>query len=94
MPAGRSACTPGQHHDEPPGAGPAALSGLPDGFHPQLGPASGGGVRLGGQQPRVDVGGFPATARPLAQLGAIRGLALAEQQVIRAAVDHLARLQA
>jgi hypothetical protein len=57
-------------------------------------PALGGGVRLGGQQPGVDVRGFPATARRPAQRGAVRGLALPEQQVITIGVDHLARLQA
>ena len=71
-----------------------ALPGLLDGLGPQLAFAFGGGVRLGGQQLRVQVGGFAATTRRPAQLGAVGGLALAEQQVIRLALDHLAGLQA
>ena len=70
------------------------LTGLLDSFGPQLALAFGGGMRLGGQQLRVQVSGFTAIARRPAQLGAIRGLALAEQQLIRLALDHLARLQA
>jgi hypothetical protein len=61
---------------------------------PQLTLALGGGVRLGGQQLRVQVSSLPAAVRGPAQLGAVRGLALAEQQVIRLAVDPLARLEA
>ena len=71
-----------------------ALPGLPDGLGPQLALAFGGGVRLGGQQLRVQVGGFAAAARRPAQLGAVRGFALAEQQVIRLALDRLAGLEA
>ena len=71
-----------------------ALAGLPDGLGPQLAFALGGGVRLGGQQQRVQVGGFAAVTRAPAELGAIGGLALAEQQVIRLALDPLARLEA
>ena len=71
-----------------------ALPGLPGGFDAQLVPALGGGMRLGGQQPRVEVCGLPAVGRRLAQLGAVRGFALPEQQVIRFALDYLARLQA
>ena len=71
-----------------------ALAGLLDGLGPELALAFGGGVRLGGQQLRVQVGGFAAITRRPAQLGAIWGLALAEQQLIRLALDHLARLQA
>ena len=71
-----------------------ALAGLPDGLGPELALALGGGVQLGGQQLHVQVGGFAAITRRPAQLGAIWGLALAEQQVIRLALDHLARLQA
>ena len=51
-------------------------------------------MRLGGQQLRVQVGGFPAAVRGPAELGAVGGLALAEQQVIRLALDPLARLEA
>ena len=47
-------------------------------------------MRLGGQQLRVQVGGFPAAVRGPAELGAVRGFALAEQQVIRLALDPLA----
>jgi hypothetical protein len=64
-----------------------ALPGLPGGLNAQLVPTFGGGMRLGGQQPGVDVRGFPAVTRRLAQLGAVWGFALAEQQVIRAALD-------
>ena len=71
-----------------------ALPGLFGGFNLQLVPALGGGVRLGGQQPGVDVRGFPAVGWRPAQLGAVRGFALPEQQVIGFALDHLARLQA
>jgi hypothetical protein len=71
-----------------------ALPRLPDRLGPQFALALGGGLRLGGQQLHVQVGGFAAITRRPAQLGAIWGLALAEQQVIRLAVDHLARLQA
>src|SRR6185312_15560348 len=35
-----------------------------------------------------------ASVRRSSQLGAVRGLAFAEQQLIRLALDHLARLQA
>jgi len=71
-----------------------ALAGLLDGLGPQLAFAFGGGVRLGGQEPGVQVGGLAAITRRPAQPGAIRGLALAEQQLILLALDHLARLQA
>ena len=71
-----------------------ALPGLLDGLGAQLALALGGGVRLGGQQLRVHVGGFPAVVRGPAQLGAVGGLALAEQQVIRFALDPLAGLEA
>ena len=71
-----------------------ALPRLPGRLQPQLPLALGGGVRLGGQQPGVDVGGFPAAARRPAQRRAVRGLPLAEQQVIRLPLDHLARLEA
>ena len=71
-----------------------ALPGLLDGLGPQFALAFGGGVRLGGQQLRVHVGGFPAVARGPAELGAVGGLALAEQQVIRLALDPLAGLEA
>jgi hypothetical protein len=50
-------------------------------------------VRLGGQQPGVQVSGFPAAARRPAQCGAAGSPALAEQQVIRLALDHLAGLE-
>ena len=67
---------------------------LLDGLGPQFALALGGGVRLGGQQLRVQVGGFPAAARRPAELGAVGGLALAEQQVVRLALDPLAGLEA
>ena len=53
-----------------------------------------GSVRLGGQQLGVHVGVFAAIARRPAQLGAVRGLAFAEQQVVRFALDPLAGLEA
>ena len=71
-----------------------ALPGLPGGFDPQLASASGGGVRFGGQQPGVRDGGLAAAARRSAELGAVRGFAFAEQQVVRFAVDLLAVLEA
>ena len=71
-----------------------ALPGLPDGFGAELALALGGGVRLGGQQLGVDVGGFAAAVRGPAELGAVGGFALAEQQVIRFALDPLAGLEA
>ena len=70
-----------------------ALPGLLDGLGAQLALALGGGVRLGGQQQLVQVGGFPAAIRVPAELGAVGGLALAEQQVVRFALDPLARLE-
>ena len=71
-----------------------ALAGLLGGFDPQFAAAFGGGVRLGGQQLRVQVGGFAAVARRPAQLGAVGSLALAEQQVIGFALDPLAMVEA
>ena len=69
-----------------------ALPGLPGGFQAQLVSAFGGGVRFGGQELGVEVCGFPGVGRWPAQRGAVGGFALAEQQVIRFAVDHLAVL--
>jgi len=74
--------------------GLGALPGLPRGFDPQLVLASGGGVRLGGQQAGVQVGGFAAAVRGPAQRGAVWSLALAEEQVVRLALDPLAGLEA
>ena len=71
-----------------------ALAGLPDGLGAQLALTLGGGVRLGGQQLGVEVGGFAATGRGPAQLSAVGGLALTEQQVIGFTLDYLAGLQA
>ena len=71
-----------------------ALPGLPGGFDPQFVLASGGGVRLGGQQAGVQVGGFAAAVGGPAQRGAVGGLALAEQQVVGLALDCLAGLEA
>ena len=50
-----------------------ALSGLLDGLGAELALAFGGGVRLGRQELGVQVGGFAAVARGLAQLGCRRG---------------------
>jgi len=71
-----------------------ALPGLPGGFDPQLMLAPGGGVRLGGQQLRVQVGGLAAAIGRPAQRGAVGSLALAEEQVVRLALDPLAGLEA
>ena len=70
-----------------------ALPGLPDGLGPQLALALGGRVRLRREQQLVHVGGFPAAIRAPAELGAIGPLALAEQQVIRFALNPLTRLE-
>ena len=51
-------------------------------------------MRLGSQQQLVDVGGFAATVRVPAELGAVGSLALTEQQVVRLALDPLAGLEA
>ena len=51
-------------------------------------------MRLGGQQPGVDAGGVLPAARRPAELGAVGRLALAEQQVVRLALHHLAVLEA
>jgi hypothetical protein len=51
-------------------------------------------MRLGSQQPGVQVNGLTAVTRRPAQLGAVGGFALAEQQVIGFALDPLARLEA
>jgi hypothetical protein len=71
-----------------------ALPGLSGGFDPQLVLASGGGVRFSGQEAGVQAGGFAAGVGGPAQCGAVRGLALAEQQVVGMALDRLAGLQA
>jgi hypothetical protein len=71
-----------------------ALPGLLGRLDPQLVLAVGGGVRLGGHQLRVQVGGFAAAVVGLAQQGAVGGFALPEQQVMRLALDRLARLNA
>ena len=69
------------------------LAGLLDRLGPQFAFAFGGRVRLGREQQRVHVGGFPAVIRVSAELGAVGRLALAEQQVIRLALNPLARLE-
>ena len=51
------------------------------------------GVRLGGQELGVQVGGFAAVAWRAAELSAVGGLTLAEQKVVRSALDGLARLE-
>jgi hypothetical protein len=50
-------------------------------------------VWLGGQQRGVQVGGFAAVAWRAAELSAVGGLTLAEQKVVRSALDGLARLE-
>ncbi len=69
-----------------------ALAGLPDGLGAELALALSGGVRLGGQELGVEVGCFAATGRGPAQLSAVGGLALTEQQVIGFTLDYLAGL--
>jgi hypothetical protein len=64
-----------------------ALPGLAGGSKPQVPAAFGGGVRLGGQQRLVYVSGFTAAGRCPAKLGAVGGLAFAEQQVVRLAIE-------
>jgi hypothetical protein len=70
-----------------------ALAGLLGGFGPQFAAAFGGGVRFGGQERGIQVGGFAAAVRGPAQRGAVRGLSLAEEQVIGFALDPLALLE-
>ena len=71
-----------------------ALAGLLDGLGAELAFALGGGVRLGGQQLRVQVGSFAATVRRPAQPGSIRSFTLAEEQIVRFALDRLAGFEA
>jgi hypothetical protein len=70
------------------------LASLPGSFDPQFAAPFGGGVRLGGQQLRVQVGCLAAVARWAAELGAVGSFTLAEQQVIRFALDPLAMVEA
>jgi hypothetical protein len=65
----------------------------PSGLGPQLALAVGSGVRFGRQQQLVDIAGLPAGIGVPAELGAVGGLAFAEQQVVRLALDPLARLE-
>ena len=51
-------------------------------------------MRLGSQQQLVGLGGFTPTIRAPTELGAVGSLALAEQQVIRFALDPLAGIEA
>ena len=71
-----------------------AEPGLAGGLDPQLASAFGRGMRLAGQQAGIDVLGFPAAAGRPSERCAVWGFALAEQQVIRAAFDALAVLEA
>jgi hypothetical protein len=71
-----------------------ARPSLPDGLEPQFTAAFGGGMRLGGQQRGVQVGGLAAAAHRPPQLGSVRCFALAEQQVIGFAIDPLPGLEA
>jgi hypothetical protein len=71
-----------------------AEPGLAGGLDAQLASALGRGIRLAGQQAGKDVLGFPAGAGRLSEGCAVWGFALAEQQVIRAAFDELAVLEA
>ena len=64
------------------------------GFDPELARAFGRGVRFGCQQLGVQVRGFLTAAGRLAKLGAVWGLAFAEQQVIWAPVHDLTVFEA
>ena len=68
-----------------------ALPGPVDSLGPEFALALGSGMRLGGQKLRVQVGGFAAAARGPAQLSAVGAFALAEQQVVRLALDPSGR---
>jgi hypothetical protein len=56
--------------------------------------ALGGGVRFGGQELGVQVDGFATAAGRPAELGAVESLPLAEQQIVRFALDRLTGLEA
>jgi hypothetical protein len=71
-----------------------ALPGLLDGLGPELALALGGGMRLSGQQLSVQVGGLAAVAWRAAELIAVGSFTLAEQQIVRFALDGLAGLEA
>jgi hypothetical protein len=71
-----------------------ALPCFLDGLGAEFAFAFGGGVRLGGQQRGVQVGGFAAVAWRAAELSAVGGFALAEQKIVRFALDGLAGLEA
>jgi hypothetical protein len=51
-------------------------------------------LRLRSQELGVQVGGFTAITRRPTQPGAVRGFTLAEQQIVRLALDDLAGLEA
>ena len=51
-------------------------------------------MRLGGQQRGVQVGGFAAVAWRAAEPGAVGRFTLAEQKIVRLALDGLAGLEA
>jgi hypothetical protein len=71
-----------------------ALTGLAGGLQAEFALAFGGCVRFGGQQAGVNLGGFPAASRRPAELGAVGGFALSEQQVVRLPLDQLAWMEA
>jgi hypothetical protein len=70
------------------------LAGLAGSLEAEFAFAFGGGVRLGGQELGVQVGGLAAVGGRAAQRGAVGGFALAEQQIVWLALDRLAGLQA
>src|SRR6185437_8769424 len=71
-----------------------ALPGVLDGLGAEFALAFGGGVRLGGQQFRVQISRLAAVSGRLSQRGAVGCLSLAEQQIVGLAVDPLAGLEA
>jgi hypothetical protein len=70
------------------------LAGLASGLGAELAPAFGGGVRLGGEQRLVYLGGLAAAGGRPAQRRAVGSLPPAEQKVVRLTLNPLTLLQA
>ena len=70
------------------------LPRLLDGLGLKLAFTFGGSVRLGGQELGVQVDGFAAVAWRAAELSAVGSFTLAEQKIVRLALDGLAGLEA